>query len=58
MGGGGTRRTFVSPPLDAGQYTYHFEAQWQENGRAMDQKRDIPVQAGDHITVDFTRPAR
>jgi uncharacterized protein (TIGR03000 family) len=58
MGSGGTRRLFTSPPLDEGRYTYHFEARWQENGRTMDAKREVPVQAGDHITVDFTRTVR
>jgi uncharacterized protein (TIGR03000 family) len=56
MSTGGARRVFVSPPLEEGRYTYNFKARWQENGRSMDEKRQVSVRPGDRITVDFTRP--
>jgi uncharacterized protein (TIGR03000 family) len=55
---GGARRLFVSPPLEGGRYTYNFQARWQENGKTMDEKRQVGVHPGDRITVDFTRPER
>jgi uncharacterized protein (TIGR03000 family) len=55
----GLARRFVSPPLDAGQrYTYTFRAQWNENGKKMDQTREVRVHPGDRITVDFTAPEK
>jgi uncharacterized protein (TIGR03000 family) len=56
MGTRGSSRVFVSPPLEEGRYSYTFEARWQENGRNMDEKRQVSVHPGDRITVDFTRP--
>jgi len=58
MNSGATRRQFVSPPLEEGRYVYNFRAQWQDNGRTMDEKRQVKVHPGDRITVDFTRPEK
>jgi uncharacterized protein (TIGR03000 family) len=53
----GLSRRFISPPLEGGYgYTYTFRAQWTENGKKMDQTRQVRVHAGDRITVDFTAP--
>jgi uncharacterized protein (TIGR03000 family) len=53
----GLSRRFISPPLESGfGYTYTFRAQWTENGKNMDQTREVRVHAGDRITVDFTAP--
>jgi uncharacterized protein (TIGR03000 family) len=54
MGSGGTTRSFVSPPLEEGKYTYTFRARWSEGGRTMDQTRKVRVHPGDRITVDFS----
>jgi uncharacterized protein (TIGR03000 family) len=54
----GSVRQFVSPPLTPGKaFTYHMRAQWMQNGRAVNQVRNVDVFAGTNITVDFTRPA-
>jgi uncharacterized protein (TIGR03000 family) len=55
----GTERQFESPALDPGQnYHYTIRAQWMENGKRVEQKREVPVKAGQSVTVDFTKPAR
>jgi uncharacterized protein (TIGR03000 family) len=54
----GAVRNFVSPALAPGNdYTYDVRALWQQGGRNVDQKRQVAVHAGSHITVDFTQPA-
>jgi len=53
----GTVREFESPPLTPGQnYTYHIRARWMENGQLRDQTRNVIVQAGQHLMVDFNTP--
>jgi uncharacterized protein (TIGR03000 family) len=53
----GTVREFESPPLTPGQnYTYHIRARWTENGQVRDQTRNVVVQAGQHVAVDFLAP--
>jgi uncharacterized protein (TIGR03000 family) len=55
----GTERQFESPALDPGQgYHYTIRAQWMENGKRVEQKREVPVKAGQTVTVDFTKPVR
>lgn len=50
----GMQRVFSSPPLDQGyQYTYTIKARWMENGRMVDRERQVNVQSGQAITVDF-----
>lgn len=55
----GTERQFESPALDPAQkYHYTIRAQWMENGKRVEQKREVPVTAGQSVTVDFTKPVR
>jgi uncharacterized protein (TIGR03000 family) len=59
MSTNGLNRGFISPALDSGQrYTYTFRAQWNDNGKKMDQTREVRVYPGDRITVDFTAPQK
>ena len=50
----GSVREFESAALQAGK-TYHFQirARWNQNGQPVEQTRDVPAQAGQHMTVDF-----
>jgi uncharacterized protein (TIGR03000 family) len=50
----GDMRTFVSPPLEAGKYSYTFQARWSQDGKTTEQTRKVSVHPGDRITVDFT----
>jgi uncharacterized protein (TIGR03000 family) len=53
----GAVREFESPPLAPGKtYTYEIRAQWRVGGREVTQSRQIRVQAGGRVTVDFTSP--
>ena len=48
----GTTRSFESPPLAAGpQYTYHIRIQWKQDGKDVNQMRQINVHAGDVINL-------
>jgi len=50
----GTDREFVSPSLTPGRdYVYHIRVQWDENGKAVERKRDVTVHAGDRISLNF-----
>jgi uncharacterized protein (TIGR03000 family) len=50
----GTTRTFVSPPLEPGRgFTYDVRARWTENGKEVDQTRQVHVRAGEKVDVDF-----
>jgi uncharacterized protein (TIGR03000 family) len=54
----GLERRFISPPIDPGSsYTYTIRAQWNDNGKPMEDTREVRVRPGDRITVDFTKPA-
>jgi uncharacterized protein (TIGR03000 family) len=54
----GTTRLFVSPPLEAGYtYTYHITARWTDNGgREIERERNVKVQPGQQVSVDFSQP--
>jgi|SRR5579883_414801 len=53
----GTDRTFVSPPLEAGQkYRYTVTARWLENGRVVEMSQDATGIAGEVVRVDFDAP--
>jgi uncharacterized protein (TIGR03000 family) len=53
----GTERVFNTPALDPDKsYTYTVRATWMENGQEVTRKKDIRVQAGRDITVDFRTP--
>jgi uncharacterized protein (TIGR03000 family) len=55
---GGAVRDFTSPPLTPGHvYTYEIRARWQQDGREIDQTRQVDIQAGSQVAVDFTKPA-
>ena len=55
----GTERRFESPPMQPGKrYQYTVTARWMQDGKMVEQKRDVPVQAGQEITVDFRAPGR
>jgi len=50
----GTTRLFVSPPLKAGEeYTYEVRVRWTNNGRAVEQVRQVAVHAGDRLRLTF-----
>jgi len=48
----GMERLFHTPSLQQGG-TYTIKARWTENGRTMDQLRQVQVQPGQSITVNF-----
>jgi uncharacterized protein (TIGR03000 family) len=50
----GTQRVFQSPALEQGKnFTYTIKARWMENGQAVDRQRQVNVQAGQRVTVNF-----
>jgi uncharacterized protein (TIGR03000 family) len=50
----GPTREFVSPPLTPGQtYTYVVRARWTENGRPVDQTRELHVRANQQTIENF-----
>lgn len=55
----GVERKFQSPPLMPGQsYHYQVTAKWVDNGRPVEQTLDVPVAAGQAVTMDFRAPTR
>ena len=58
MGTAGITRRFFSPRLEPGSYSYTFRATWSENGKNMDETRQVKVAPGDRIVVDFTAPEK
>jgi len=50
----GTRRTFVSPPLDPDEtYTYTVRARWRGADGEVDRTRKAQVSGGDEVTLNF-----
>lgn len=50
----GMERLFHSPALEPGKnFTYNVKARWTENGKAVERERQVRVQAGQKITVNF-----
>jgi uncharacterized protein (TIGR03000 family) len=50
----GMERLFHSPALEPGKnFTYAIKARWMENGKAVERERQVRVQAGQRITVNF-----
>jgi uncharacterized protein (TIGR03000 family) len=49
----GFDRSFQSPPLENGAYSYTIKARWMENGQPVNQERRVELQAGQGTTVDF-----
>ncbi|MFZ1006940.1 MAG: TIGR03000 domain-containing protein [Candidatus Sulfotelmatobacter sp.] len=55
----GMERLYESPPLAPNHsHTYTIKARWMENGKAVDQERQVNVRAGQNITVNFREKAR
>jgi uncharacterized protein (TIGR03000 family) len=53
----GSVRRFSTPPLVRGrEYTYEIKVRWQENGRDVTQKQEVPVKAGADLQVTFPIP--
>jgi uncharacterized protein (TIGR03000 family) len=53
----GALRDFVSPPLNVNDsYTYEIRARWRGSDGMRSEVRRIPVRAGGHYRVDFTKP--
>ena len=53
----GPDRLFRSPPLAAGKtYRYDVTARWMEDGKPVEKKRSITVQAGQRSNLDLTTP--
>jgi uncharacterized protein (TIGR03000 family) len=54
--GSGTKRAFVSPPLEAGYaYSYRITAVWMENGKEVRAERTVRVAPGRYSFADFTK---
>jgi len=50
----GSDRTFVTPTLIPGsEYVYRIRVQWDENGRTVEQTRNVTVHAGDRLQVNI-----
>jgi uncharacterized protein (TIGR03000 family) len=55
----GMQRLFESPSLTPNHaYTYTIKARWMENGKAVEQERQVNVQAGHNVTVNFREKSR
>jgi uncharacterized protein (TIGR03000 family) len=51
---GGQDREYVSPPITPGRdYVYHIRVQWDENNKTVESTREVPVNAGDRISLSF-----
>ena len=54
----GAVREFHPPPLTPGKrYTYEIRARWTENGRPVEQERDIRVRANQQTVETFAAGA-
>jgi uncharacterized protein (TIGR03000 family) len=50
----GSLREFVTPSLDPNRnYSYVVQAHWNQNGREVTRTQNVPIHAGDHVTVSF-----
>jgi uncharacterized protein (TIGR03000 family) len=49
----GMHRMYTTAPLQQSGGTYMIKAQWDDNGRPMDQQRQVQVRPGQSVTVDF-----
>jgi hypothetical protein len=39
-------------------YTFHIRARWMDNGRPVEQKRNVDAKVGQQLVVDFTAQDR
>jgi uncharacterized protein (TIGR03000 family) len=54
----GNLREYMSGSLDPkSMYTFHIRARWMDNGRPVEQTREVEARAGQQLVVDFTTPA-
>jgi uncharacterized protein (TIGR03000 family) len=54
----GMHRVFTTPELTPGKtYTYTVTVNWSEAGLPRSETRSVQVQAGQSVTVDFTKKA-
>jgi uncharacterized protein (TIGR03000 family) len=50
----GVSRQFVSPPLKTGHdYHYEIKARWKQDGRDVEETREVNVHAGERLSVTF-----
>ena len=49
----GTERSFYTPALAPGTYSYTVKARWTENGQPVERVRTVNVQPGERAVVDF-----
>jgi len=49
----GPERTFMSPPLQQGEYRYTLKAAWNENGRQVTKEKHLKVSPGHDFNVSF-----
>jgi uncharacterized protein (TIGR03000 family) len=55
----GIQRQFQSPALEPGQdYIYTVKAKWMDNGKPVEQSREVKVRAGQLSTVNFYEAQR
>jgi len=53
----GTLRQYDSPPLPPGKkFVYEVRARWMKDGKPIEEKRRIKVQARDWLRFDLTQP--
>ena len=53
----GESRVFVTPDLEPGRpYLYDVRAKWTEDGKAIERKQEIRVEAGKATRIDFVPP--
>lgn len=55
----GGERLFVTPPLEVGKkYHYDVRARWKQDGKPVEQTRQVEVSGGARVRVDFFAPAQ
>jgi uncharacterized protein (TIGR03000 family) len=55
---GGRVRHYVTPRLEPGEtYKFVLRAEWMQDGRMVERSREVKVEAGDLINVDFVPQA-
>jgi uncharacterized protein (TIGR03000 family) len=52
----GSWRSYVTPPLPGGRsLSYEIRARWRDQGGDVERIAQVPIHAGDRVTVDFTK---
>jgi len=52
-----SRRVFITPVLEPGQYTYNVQANLERNGKLTTQRKQVTVRPGEESQVSFEFPA-